>query len=211
MVLYRKFLLLVVWLFSISLVFVLFANIWIIGSTRKQIFNSQDFSFASRTALILGTSYNTVKGEKNTFFQDRMITAGRLFEMGLANEIILSGSTTKYYNEPLAMRTSLVELGVHDSILVADDGGVRTLDSVVRCKELFKKDEIIIVTQRFHAYRALFISNYYQLDAVVLITQPVASENVVGVLLREFLARPLAVLDLYVMHSKPKFATAVIN
>jgi len=208
---YRKFLLIVVWIFAINVVFVLFANVWIIGSTRSQIYDKQDLDFESRTALLLGTSYNTAEGEQNQFFHDRIITVAKLFELGLAKEIILSGSTTKYYNEPLAMRNSLAELGVPDSILITDDGGMRTLDSVVRCKELFNKDKIVIITQRFHAYRALFISNYYEVDAVVVITQPVALPNSTSVLLREFFARPLAVLDLYVMHSKPKFKTVMIN
>ena len=208
---YRKFLNIVVDVFAVVLVFVLFANVWIIGSTRSQVLNNQGDDLESRTALLLGTSYNTVEGEKNQFFHDRITTVTRLFELGLAKEIILSGSTTKYYNEPVAMRNSLTELGVPDSILIADDGGLRTLDSVVRCKELFNKNKIIIITQRFHAYRALFISNYYKLDAVVVITQPVASPNSMGVLLREFFARPLAVLDLYVMHSQPKFKTVIIN
>ena len=211
MEIYRKILHIVVLLFSIAVVFILFANVWIIGSTRSQIIDNQDQELGSRTALLLGTSYNTVEGEKNQFFHDRMVTASKLYELGIANEIILSGSTTKYYNEPQAMRKSLAELDVPDSILITDDGGMRTLDSVVRCKELFNQDEIIIITQRFHAYRALFISNYYELDAVVMITQPLASPNSTGVLLREFMARPLAVLDLYVMHSKPKFETAIIN
>jgi SanA protein len=208
---YRKFLLIVVWIFAINVVFVLFANVWIIGSTRSQIHEKQDLDFESRTALVLGTSYNTVEGEQNQFFHDRIITVARLFKLGLAKEIILSGSTTKYYNEPLAMRNSLAKLGVPDSILITDDGGMRTLDSVVRCKELFNKDRIVIITQRFHAYRALFISNYYDVDAVVVITQQGALPNSTGVLIREFFARPLAVLDLYVMHSKPKFKTVMIN
>ena len=208
---YRKFLQAAVWIFASVLVFILFANVWIIGSTRNQIHSKQDYNLESRTALLLGTSKNTVEGDKNQFFQDRIITGTGLFEMGVTDEIILSGSTTKYYNEPIAMRNSLVELGVPDSILIADDGGIRTLDSVVRCKELFNKNKIIIITQRFHAYRALFISNYYEVDAVVVITQPVASPNSTGVLLREFFARPLAVLDLYVMHSKPKFNSVIIN
>ena len=211
MEIYRKLLLIVVWLFAITVVFILFANVWIIGSTRSQIYDEQDIDLDSRTALLLGTSYNTVEGEKNQFFQDRIITVTKLFELGIAKEIILSGSTTKYYNEPLAMRNSLAELGVPDSILITDDGGMRTLDSVVRCKELFNKDKIVIITQRFHAYRALFISNYYEVDAVVVITQPVASPYSTGVLMREFFARPLAVLDLYVMHSRPKFKTVMIN
>lgn len=208
---YRKFLHVVVGVFSIVVVFILFANVWIIGSTRSQILDKEDQGLTSRTTLLLGTSYNTVQGEKNQFFHDRMVTASRLFALGLTKDIILSGSTTKYYNEPVAMRNSLAELGVPDSILIADDGGMRTLDSVVRCKEVFNQQKIIIVTQRFHAYRALFISNYYNMDAVVVITQPVPTPNVTGVLLREFMARPLAVLDLYVMHSKPKFESVIIN
>ena len=211
MEIYRKFLQLIVLFSSIVLVFILFANVWIIGSTRDQVIDIKDLDSESRTVLILGTSYNTVEGEKNQFFQDRMITASVLNEKGATGEIILSGSTTKYYNEPLAMRNSLTELGVPDSILIADDGGLRTLDSVVRCKQLFEKNKVIIITQRFHAYRALFISNYYDLDAVVVITQTVASTNSMGVHLREFFARPLAVLDLYVLHSKPKFETVIIN
>jgi SanA protein len=208
---YRKFLKLVVLLFSIVMAFILFANVWIIGSTRDQVIDIQELDSELRTILILGTSYNTVDGEKNEFFQDRMITASTIYEKGMATEMILSGSTTKYYNEPVAMRKSLNELHVPDSILIDDDGGLRTLDSVIRCKELFKKNEVIIITQRFHAYRALFISNFYDLDAVVVITQTEVTTNSMGVLLREFLARPLAVLDLYVLHSKPKFETVIIN
>jgi SanA protein len=211
MEIYRKFLHIMVGIFAVVLVFVLFANVWIIGSTRDQLLDNEGDELETRTALLLGTSYNTVEGEKNQFFHDRIVTVTKLYKLGLTKEIILSGSTTKYYNEPMAMRSSLTELGVPDSILIADDGGMRTLDSVVRCKQLFNKNKIIIITQRFHAYRALFISNYYKLDAVVVITQPLASPNSMAVLLREFFARPLAVLDLYVMHSKPKFNTVIIN
>ena len=210
MAIFRKVIRIVRYLLAIIVVFVLFSNLWIIGTTRNQILVANDIKSASRTALLLGTSYNTVEGDTNPFFHNRIVTAAELYKLGHVNKIILSGSTTKYYNEPLAMRNSLANLDVPDSILVNDEGGVRTLDSVVRCKELFKEDRIIIVTQRFHAYRALFISNYYRLDAVVVITPQVSPTNSFKVLLREFMARPLAVLDLYVMHSKPKFETAVI-
>ena len=89
MKLYRKFLQLVVALFSTVLVFILFANVWIIGSTRDQIIEIDDLDLDSRTALILGTSYNTVEGEKNQFFQDRMTTASVLYKLGTVSEIIL--------------------------------------------------------------------------------------------------------------------------
>jgi SanA protein len=211
MEMYRRFLQIVVWIFAAVFVFVLFANVWIVGSTRNQIISEPSSSFEPRMALLLGTSYNTAKGEKNPFFYGRIIVAADLFKKGLLNQMILSGSKTKYYNEPHAMRQSLIELGVPDSILINDDGGVRTLDSIVRCREVFNQDRVIIITQRFHAYRALFISNYYHLDAVVVITQPAASPTYKSVLIREFFARSLAVLDLYAIHSRPKFETVIIN
>ena len=68
MELYSKFLRLVVVLASTVVVFILFSNVWIIGSTRDQVIEIEDLDLDSRTALILGTSYNTVEGEKNQFF-----------------------------------------------------------------------------------------------------------------------------------------------
>ena len=203
------------WIFTILLVFILFANVWIVGSTRGQIFDLDELDTTTAghsTLLVLGTSHKRMDGEANLFFRERIKTANRLFTEGFVNQMILSGDhITKYYNEPAVMRNQLVELGVPDSILITDDGGVRTLDSVVRCKQVFNVDEVIIITQKFHAFRALFISNYYDLPAIVVATEPVDSSNKYWVLIREILARPLAVLDLYVFHRKPQFNKAIIN
>ena len=203
------------WISAVLLVFILFTNIWIIGSTQKQVYESDRLSLADSTKttlLVLGTSHKTMAGDDNLFFKERIMTANMLYNLGFVDRMILSGDhIAKYYNEPSVMRRNLVELGVPDSILIADDGGARTLDSVIRCKQVFNVDDVIIVTQRFHAYRALFISNYYDLPAIVVATNPVESSNKFRVLAREVLARPLAVLDLYVFHSKPQYNEAIIN
>jgi len=200
------------WVIITLVAFVLIANIWVVGSTHKQIYVKAKTESLAKTVLVLGTSYNTVEGKKNHFFYERMSATASVYKLNHVQQIILSGSKTKYYNESQAMRKSLAEFGVPDSILVTDNGGVRTLDSVLRCKNLFAEDKIIIITQRFHAYRALFISNYYNMDAIVVVAQSQKGEKLsVGVLIREVLARPLAVLDLYVFHSKPQFDTININ
>ena len=203
------------WISAVLLVFILFTNIWIIVSTQKQVYESDGLSLADSTEttlLVLGTSHKTMAGDDNLFFKERIMTANMLYNLGFVDRMILSGDhIAKYYNEPSVMRRNLVELGVPDSILIADDGGARTLDSVVRCKQVFNVNDVIIVTQRFHAYRALFISNYYDLPAIVVVTNPVESSNKFRVRVREVLARPLAVLDLYVFHSKPQYKTAIIN
>jgi SanA protein len=200
---------------AVLLVFILFSNIWIVGSTTNQVYESDGLNLAENTEatlLVLGTRHKTMEGGDNLFFKERIRTANMLYNLGFVDRMILSGDhIAKYYDEPSAMRAYLVEFGVPDSILVADDGGARTLDSVIRCKQVFNVDDVIIVTQRFHAYRALFISNYYEMPAIVVATKPVESSKKYRVLAREILARPLAVLDLYVFHRKPQYNEAIIN
>jgi SanA protein len=207
---YKIVIRIIIWLLSVIIVFVVFANVWVVGSTRSQVFSEAKIDIEPRTVLVLGTSSKTIGGNGNPFFYERINTTRRIYQAKLAQKIILSGSKTKYYNEPLSMRKALVEAGIPDSLLISDSGGERTLDSIVRCKLLFKKNDIIIITQKFHAYRALFISNYYKMNAVVVVTQPADLDILPGVLFREIFARPLAVVDLYILHRKPHFETVVI-
>ena len=188
----------------ILVVFILFSNLWIIGSTRNLVYNSVDLRAEISTVMLLGTSNKTIDGHDNPFFYERIKTAAGLFKSGIVQKIILSGDhRTRYYNEPLAMRKALIKSGVPDSVLISDGGGIRTLDSVVRCKKMLKINEVIIVTQRFHAYRALFISKYYKLNAIVVVTDPIEFPRNIAVLIRESFARPLAIIDLYLLHRQP--------
>jgi SanA protein len=97
----------------------------------------------------------------------------------------------------------LERLGVPDSAITLDYAGLRTLDSIVRSKEIFGQDRITIITQPFHCYRALFISNFYNIDAVALVAQDPISEATFKVYLREYFARTKAVIDLYILNTPP--------
>ena len=94
--------------------------------------------------------------------------------------------------------------GVPAAAITLDFAGLRTLDSIVRCKEVFGQSNIIIITQPFHSYRALFISDYYHMDAVALVAQEPSQEIGVQVYFREYLARTKAILDLYVLGTAPR-------
>ncbi len=185
-------------LLAVLLVFTLFCNVWIVGSTRHLIVTPEELPPGHRVVLVLGTSAKTHKGGDNRFFSERMSTAAALYKAGKADRIILSGDhITKYYDEPEAMRIALQALGVPDSVLLSDDGGARTIDSVIRCKQVFGQDSVVIVTQRFHAYRALFISRMLGVNALAVATREIEGQAVSGVLLREFFARPKAIIDLF--------------
>jgi SanA protein len=103
------------------------------------------------------------------------------------------------------MRKALMKLGVPSAAITLDYAGLRTLDSVVRCQQIFGQDKITIITQPFHSYRALFISLYYNIDAVAMVAGEPDFEYSVKVRLREYLARSKAVLDLYVFKTSPRF------
>lgn len=187
------------------ILFVVVSNVWIVNSTSEKVYSHYDSLTNHQVALVLGTSHLLTTGAPNPFFANRMETAAALFKDGKVKHFIVSGDNrTKYYNEPLEMKRALVKLGIPSSAITLDYAGLRTLDSVVRSKEIFGQEEITIVTQTFHCYRALFISEYYGIDAVAYVANEPSAEMTEKVHWREYLARAKAVLDLYVLKTSPR-------
>ncbi|HRK54424.1 MAG TPA: ElyC/SanA/YdcF family protein [Cyclobacteriaceae bacterium] len=175
------------------------------NSTSEKVYSHYDSLTNHKVALVLGTSHLLTTGAPNPFFDNRMENAATLFINGKVKHFIVSGDNrTKYYNEPLEMKRALVRLGIPSSAITLDYAGLRTLDSVVRSKEIFGQDKITIVTQTFHCYRALFISNYYGIDAVAYVANEPSAEVTEKVHWREYLARAKAILDLYVLKTSPR-------
>ncbi len=181
------------------------ANVWVVQSTRSRVFGSVQEVPVNKVAVVLGTSNKLTDGSPNPFFESRMATAAQLFHSGKAIHIIVSGDNrTRYYNEPLEMKKALMEQGVPDSAITLDYAGLRTLDTIVRCREIFGQEKFTIITQPFHCYRAVFIGNYYKMDAVALMAEEPGLEQGARVYLREYLARAKAILDLYVLSTAPR-------
>jgi SanA protein len=182
---------------------VLLANLWVIHSTSDKVFSNTDTLPPHEVAVVLGTSARLGRGQPNPFFETRIKTAAELYHAGKVKYFIVSGDNrTKYYNEPEEMKKALVKSGVPDSVITLDYAGLRTLDTIVRCKEIFGQDTVTIITQPFHCYRALFISKYYDMNAVAVMTDEVKYSSWVNV--REYFARTRAVLDLYVFKTSPR-------
>jgi len=181
-------------------------NIWVVKSTEKNVYTDLATLPNHRVALVLGTSHRISNGTPNPFFEKRMDTAAELYKLGKIDQFILSGdNSTKFYNEPLEMRKALIKRGVPASVITLDYAGLRTLDSVVRSKEIFGQDKITIITQPFHSYRALFISHFYGIDAVAMVAGEPDYDYSIKVRIREYFARTKAILDLYVFKTSPRF------
>lgn len=181
------------------------SNIWVLRSTDSQIYSDISQIPDTDLALVLGTSHRLVDGTPNPYFKERMQLAANLYLQGKVKHILVSGdNATKYYNEPIVMKNALIELGIPDKAITLDYAGFRTLDSIIRCKKIFDQDDITIITQSFHSYRALFISDYYNMESVAMVNYN--GPNIPGEMrFREYLARTLAVFDLYVINREPKF------
>lgn len=193
-------------LILLMLVFLIVCNVWIVRSTQSRVYADLQKLPEHRIALVLGTSHKVAGGGANPFFEKRMKTASELYKLGKIDHFILSGDNRSiFYNEPKAMRKALMKLGVPDSVITLDYAGLRTLDSVVRSHEIFGQNKITIITQPFHCYRALFISQYYKIDAVAMVADDADISYSFKVRVREYFARAKAVLDLYVLKTAPRF------
>jgi SanA protein len=159
-------------------------------------------------ALLLGTARRTVQGRPNQFYRARIESAAELFHSGKVRGILVSGdNATRFYNEPVAMQKDLVALGVPAEYITLDYAGFRTLDSVVRAKQVFGVEQVIIVSQRFHAERAVFLARHFGLDAKGLAAADPPDPGLMKVRAREVLARLVAVVDI-IIGRQPKFLGA---
>jgi SanA protein len=201
----RKVLKVSVWLFILVAVGMVICNFWVVHSTSDKVFSDYHELPVNRVALVLGTSNKLSDGSPNLFFQNRIKMAASLWRQNKVSHFIVSGDNrTIYYNEPIEMKKALVKEGVPDSAITLDFAGLRTLDSIIRSKEIFGQDKITIITQPFHCNRAVFISQFYNIDAVAIeAIEPSRSESL-PVHLREYFARTKAVIDLYILRTAPK-------
>ncbi len=159
----------------------------------------------NRTGLVLGTSKYLIKGGLNQFFTNRINATASLFLAGKIDYIVVSGDNAhRNYNEPRIMRKELIARGVPKDRIYLDYAGFRTLDSVVRIKQIFKQTSVTIISQDFHNERAIYIARQHNIEAIGFNAED-AEKNFFTSYFREFFARIKCILDVYIFDSKPKF------
>lgn len=150
------------WIFWLGLVllgFILYSNIRIDRYAKGRLYDTVSAVPHYHTALVLGTSPIGRNGGPNLYFLSRIDATAKLYEAGKIDRILVSGDNRKVeYNEPEEMKKALVDKGIPEEVIFLDYAGFRTFDSVVRAKEVFGQSEFIVVSQRFHNERAVFIA-----------------------------------------------------
>ncbi len=164
-------------------------------ATTGMIYTNVDDVPVRKYGLLLGTSPGAQNS--NLFFNTRIEAAKILYEKGKIEYIIVSGdNSTSSYNEPLYMKTELERRGVPTDKIVMDYAGYRTLDSVLRAKEIFSlTDDITIISQPFHLERALFLAKFHKINAIGFGAADVSLYYGLQTYIREIGARWLAMYD----------------
>jgi len=173
------------------------ANVIILTETRNLIHNDIDSITPGRIGLVPGCPPTVGNGIPNTYFVQRMNAAAELVNAGKVDLLLLSGTTDGGYNEPAAMKAALIKRGISAAHLQLDDQGDRTYDSLANIRRRYQGRPIVIITQRSHARRALYLATHLDIDAIAYNAETESFTDTVMLTLRESLARVRAIIDVY--------------
>lgn len=176
-----------------------------LGSSNHIYSSTEEFE-TFEVALVLGTSRTTAGGKyQNQFFNNRINAAVELYEKSKVNCILISGDNSeKYYNEPQDMKSALIEKGIPADIIYLDFAGFSTYESVYRAQAIFQLESCLIVSQKFHVERAVWLARSLGIDAHGYIAEPVNPPTAIKTQIREIPARALAFWD-WLTHPRPRF------
>lgn len=178
---------------------------WVHSKVKARVYDQVQSVPPTGVALVLGAGLRA-DGSPATALADRVATASGLYRAGKVKKLLLSGDNRfVWYNEPEAMRQRAMQLGVPQEDIVLDYAGRRTYDSCYRAKEIFQVDQLVVVTQRFHLDRALYLCDGLGISAVGLVADrhTYASPYRQWWQLRELAALVKAGLDIHLLHPQP--------
>jgi SanA protein len=176
-------------------------------ASKDRIYRSIETVPEREVGLVLGTSKVTRHGTPNLHFNQRIKAAVALYRAGKVRHLLVSGDNhVATYDEPTDMRNALVAAGIPVNAITCDYAGFRTLDSVVRAKDVFGLSRCTIISEEFHCPRAVWIARRHGMDAIAFAAPDVSLKGwSLRADAREQLARVWCGVDLYVLHRGPKF------
>lgn len=158
----------------VSLILLVWSNLTVYWTSKDYLFDKVDEVPKSEIALLLGTSKFTKRNTLNQYFAFRIDAAVKLYKAGKVKYILISGDNgRKEYNEPEDMKQELIKRGIPKGKIVLDYAGFDTYDSVLRAKLVFGQKNIIVVSQKFHNQRAVYIGRKNDLNIVGFNTKEV--------------------------------------
>lgn len=140
-------------------------------NAKGRLYDNVDSIPHRKVGLILGTSpISTWNGRRNYYFDHRIKAGAELYKAGKVDWLVVSGgdyrNTENGYDEPVAMRDSLIKQGVDSARIVLDYDGTRTLNSIAKMRDVYCQDSITIISQKYHNERALYQAKHLGIEAI---------------------------------------------
>ena len=180
---------------------------FLVGGTSSRVCSSLNSVPAREVALVLGAPEYS-GGRPSPVLAERLRAAAELYHAGKVKTLVVSGARRpeKFYDEIAAMTRMLLEMDVPEDAIVQDGKGVRTLDSVLRMRDVFGYDDFITISQRDHCERALYLADHHGISTIGFeagISSGLYLDEWLGSAIRAPLSNVKAILDIAIdRHAK---------
>ncbi|MCH7414527.1 YdcF family protein [Belliella sp. R4-6] len=186
-------------------IFVVVANYLIEQNAQDKTFTDSSIIGKNKVGLVLGTAKKLKNGNINLYFKYRIDATADLYKKGKIDFVLVSGDNgNKDYDEPTDFKNELIKNGIPENKIFLDYAGFRTLDSVVRAKEVFGQESITFISQEFHNERAIFLAERSGINAIGFNAKDLPGKYGIKTQIREYFARAKVFLDL-LLRVQPKF------
>lgn len=186
------FLIVILCLAVVAGIYALSVNAYIVNSSEDQILTAEESAELSDVDCILVLGAGVHGTTLSHMLEDRVKTGIQLYELGSAPKILMSGDHGQDdYDEVNAMKNYAKEKGIPSEDIFMDHAGFSTYESMYRARDVFGCKKIIIISQKYHLYRAIYVAEYLGLEAYGVDSQlrPYAVDTNIYNTIREFLAR----------------------
>ena len=176
--------------YGIITIIVLGINLYVRISTSKQIIKENDYTALSDVDCIIILGAGIWEDKPSPILEDRLLEGIKLYQNSVSDKIIMSGDHgRREYDEVNIMKNYAIEKGIPSENIFMDHAGFSTYESIYRAKYIFEAKKVVIVTQEYHLYRALYIANQLGVEAYGVGADPRQYVGATYRELREILAR----------------------
>ena len=162
----KKIIIIILSLILLSIVGILTVNFYVVLSTKSRIISIDEAKDLTDVDCILVLGAGVYGNKPRPMLEDRILTGIELYNNGIAKKIIMSGDHGQEdYDEVNVMKSYAIDEGINSSDIFMDHAGFSTYDSIYRLKEIFEVYKVVIVTQEYHLYRALYIAKELEIEA----------------------------------------------
>lgn len=198
----KNILLLLILVSILAVILVLGINTHVKLSAKDKIITVADVSTLDADCILVLGAGVWGNGRPSPMLEDRLLQGIELYENGASDRLLMSGDHgRKEYDEVNTMKRFAIDRGIPSEHIFMDHAGFSTYESIYRARDIFKVKKLIIVTQEYHMYRALYIAEKLGIEAYGVTSDPRQYVGQEYRELREILAR---VKDFFNCILKPK-------